>query len=146
MTSALLCLIFVGSLILLHFSTYTHLRQLRALPDSWIYLNFNVLIAPLYINSVLANLNARSYVRGRVGVNIPNVSGSLHELADMEFAGPCRHNIGIVRCFCTNFFSFLSTYISQSTNQDVCATEVGSLTGGKALSTASLNHSIGTAV
>lgn len=39
--------------------------QLAVSPRTYVYTVFHYLIAPLYCNSVLANLNSRSYVRGR---------------------------------------------------------------------------------
>lgn len=41
---------------------------IKAEPTKLVYVFFNFLISPLYVNSVLANLNSRDYIRGPAGM------------------------------------------------------------------------------
>jgi len=75
---------------------------LATAPNTLIYGFFDFLISPLYVNSVLANLNSREYIRGDASAQVstldftpatPNGSSRPHELRSLKF----NHNPRMVR-------------------------------------------------
>jgi len=63
-----------------------------AKPDTFIYAFFNILVASLYGNSVMANLNSRDYVRGR---HADYVSGSGIQLSMNPSYAPSSSTTGV---------------------------------------------------
>jgi len=64
---------------------------LRVQPNTLTYVFFNILVSPLYCNSVVANLNSREYLRGRPQAGMePN---SILELVDQPRSGSNSSNL-----------------------------------------------------
>ncbi|KAI9574187.1 hypothetical protein HD554DRAFT_5812 [Boletus coccyginus] len=68
---------------------------LRALPSTQLTMVFAIPLSSLYCNTLLANLNARAYIRGEAASSpaFDDTRADKHKQSEVKFASPARHGI-----------------------------------------------------